>query len=1667
MEELIHLSDQSNLPLSSNQKRLWILYHQDKLNPAYNIQLTYHLEGRIDPEVFRKSLGILFERQHTMFSVFRHNDGYPYIEILPRQVELELKDFSTYPVQSRREEILSFTGEDSRKPFDIEIGPLYKLYLMKEDENSYFFHATVHHLIFDGLSRRIFVLEFSRIYTNLIRGKDISLKPLRYYSYDCAEAEKKPLASEKEKELVDFWKEYLKDCPPELKFPYDFPRKNEPTGFGCREHFIISDEYSKKLREVSKETNTSLFNTVLSLLGIVLRKYTGENNVCVGIPVSNRRSCFSFEVFGLFVNTIVVKLPQDDETNFRDHIINTKESFDNSIQHSELSFDKIVGAVSPERNPGINPFFQVSLSWINNLTIPMDLGGIKGRRTTVKNGVSPFDISFYMWEEDGHIEGEIEYNTDILKQETILRLKDHLLILIGNLLENNNLPVSSASMLSEEDLKMISSVNANTTDYPKDKTIIQLFEKNARLYPDKPALVFKENSLTYRQLNERTNQLARVLRNSNVRANDPVGILVDRSVDMIVGIFGILKAGGAYVPLDPEYPEFRKNFIIKDSGCKILVTQDKYLAETTEEIAKISMDSSSSYHNDKSNIECVNGSSDLAYIIYTSGTTGVPKGSLIPQQGVVRLVCNTNYVDFTFQDRVLQSTSIVFDASTVGIFGALLNGATLYVVDKETILNPDILGDELAKNNITMTDFPTAVFTQIAELRADIFHKLRTILIGGDALSAPHVNKVRKHNPKITVINEYGPTENSCNSTAYQVDRDFDNNIPIGKPISNSTAYIFDKNMNYQPIGIIGELYVGGDGLSKGYLNRDDLNKTCFIEHPYLPGKRLYKTGDLARWLPDWNIEFHGRIDNQLKIRGFRVELGEIESVILGIDGIIETVIKPIKIEEGDYKLIAFLNVPETFKMDSKEIGSLVKEKLPSYMVPSAYKLMNGFPKTVNGKIDRKALEYDLQELKNKSTDENYPLTITERIIHGIWCEALKTKDISTIDNFFEIGGNSLQAIRLINKIKEEFGFTLTFKAFISNPTIIQLANYIDSQSQTKKKTIELVHLTETTNLPLTFNQKRLWLISKLQSDIASYIIPNTFKFSGTVNVELFKKSIEVLFNRHQILFSLIREKNSEPYCDIVKSEVNLSYNDYSGLPDDEKASKVDEIFKGDLRKAFNLENGPLFRLYLIKTGSDKYFFRISIHHIVFDGWSWSVLANDLNKIYNSLLSGNEIELEPLYYQQYDFAQWEKSYAGSEQETESISFWKENLEGSNPILNFPFDFQRTEEPSGRGGYESFKLSKGLSEKLRQISKSEGSSLFATMLSAFGLQMQKYSGEDDINIGLPIAYRPHSKLENIFGMFVNTVVVRLKYEKESSFRNIVRQTNDAAMNAIAHQDLPFEKVVEIVNPERSSNANPLFQVAFDWMNDLDQPLILEGINSERVTRKDRASIFDITFYMRENAGQIEGGIEYNIDILKRETIIRLRDNFVQLVQSVVEYPDQAISEISIISKEEKRYLLETLNDTKADYPKDKTIVDLFEQQVEQTPKNIAVVFEDTEMTYEELNMLSNQMGDYLRLNYYIKPDDLVGIKLERSEWMIVAIMGVLKSGGAYVPIDPDYPKERIDFMVNDSACKVLIDDKELDQFIKTHKRYSQKNLLVGLKPNNLMYCIYTSGSTGNP
>jgi len=666
---------------------------------------------------------------------------------------------------------------------------------------------------------------------------------------------------------IFYWKCQLEDCSPVLNFPYDYPKIKNSTGCREKEPISFSSELSSQLRQISINEGVSKFSALLTTFGILMHKYSGDQDLNIVISVENQSPSSMQSTAGGIDNMVVIRFRFDEFISFRNLLKTTNECILEANTHQDLSYGKIVEIGNPERNGNTDTVFTVAFSCDDYSTVSQSSKDVKSNIVSFHEGAEAFNINCAMHDIGDRIDGEIEYNSDLLNRSTIIRLRENYISLVANLVSDYERSIASIPLISEEERIRVLGFNDTSTPYPGEKTIAQLFEEQVEMHSNKIAVVYKQDYLTYDQLNRRSNQLARKLKGLGIERNSAVGLLVDKSLDLIVGILGILKAGGAYLPIDTEYPAERINFMIRDSDCKVLLTQNKYLGLPFPDVEKIFLDSSESYLPDENNMETEVTSDDLAYILYTSGTTGKPKGSMIRHKSVVRLIRNTNYIDLTSEDRILLTGAIVFDAATFEIWGAILNGGSLYIPDKEEVLDPSLLADLLSKHQITTLLLTSALFAQIAEFRTDIFRKVKYLLVGGDVLPPQHINKVRRDNPELIVINGYGPTENATFTTCYHIESDFDVSIPIGKPISNTTVYIFDSYLNLQPVGVIGEIFTGGEGLSVGYLNNDELSKASFIEHPFLPGEKLYRTGDYGRWLADGNIEFHGRIDNQIKIR--------------------------------------------------------------------------------------------------------------------------------------------------------------------------------------------------------------------------------------------------------------------------------------------------------------------------------------------------------------------------------------------------------------------------------------------------------------------------------------------------------------------------------------------------------------------------------------------------------------------------------------------------------------------------------------------------------------------------------------------------------------------------------------------------------------------------------
>lgn len=847
---------------------------------------------------------------------------------------------------------------------------------------------------------------------------------------------------DKKKEAFDraylFWEEQLSGINPVTSFAYDRARRQDSQNVIKRKAFALSVQLTEKLISRCDHEKTTLYQVLLSAFSLMVNHYSGESDYCIGTAYSKKENKIEENIFGLVTNILPIRYKTEGVKTFKDLVSNTNSGVSKATANQIIPFNTLIEIANAENDSNYNPVFQIAFLWQSFME--SDVALLEGK---IGNTKSPLDLVFSMAEENGVIKGIIYYNSDLLFDESINRIVSNFEFLIVNLELGFDKPLQSIPYINPIELEKITKFNGERSDYPKNDSIIDLFNEQVKKFPDLLAVKYRETTYTYTQLNEKSNQLAHTIKNYVKENNEPIGLLCAKSSEMVVAILAILKVNGSYVPIDRDYPTERINHILQDAKCNVLLFQNDKVKLDKEDLVSIDINDEKNYSNNTENLDIKISADDVAYIMFTSGTTGQPKGSMIMHKSVNRLVRNTNYISLDYTDRILLTGSVVFDATTFEIWGALLNGGQLYIIDKEVLLSPDKLGKELVTNQITTMWLTSPLFTQLAEIRSEIFRGLKYLLVGGDVLSPSHINKVRNENPRLTVINGYGPTENTTFSTCFKIDKDYNDNIPIGYPISNSTALILDKYFCPVPIGATGELFVGGDGLSKGYLNRPKLNAEKFITDPNNPEQQLFRTGDYVKWLEDGKIEFHGRIDNQLKIRGFRVELGEIESALIDIDHIVEAVIKVYRIKPNDIKLIAFIQVKKGEKFSAENMRLELHQRLPLYMIPDDYVVMDELPKTINGKIDKKGLDFDLNKLLNKSVWNDPEMTPIQQKIYNIWRKTIQNNSIGITDNFFAIGGTSLLVLGVVDDMEKEFGVKVELIHFFENPTIANLENLI------------------------------------------------------------------------------------------------------------------------------------------------------------------------------------------------------------------------------------------------------------------------------------------------------------------------------------------------------------------------------------------------------------------------------------------------------------------------------------------------------------------------------------------------------------------------------------------------------------------------------------------------
>jgi amino acid adenylation domain-containing protein len=1654
----------ASYPLSFAQYRLWFLHQLEPQSVAYNLRVAIRLKGRLDVQSLERALSELVRRHESLRTRFAVEACQP-VQVISSET-----DFTVARLSITEAEVMSFIEKEANQPFDLQAGSLFRASLLRVDAEEHVLVLLLHHIISDGWSAGVLFRELGTLYAAYAAGEESPLAELPVQYADYAVWQRENLSGEVLNAQVEYWRERLAGAAPVLELPADRVRPAVQSYRGATVPFEVSREVSEGLKALSRREGVTLFMTLLAAFKVLLYRYTGQADIVVGSPIAGRTRAEVENLIGFFVNTLVLRTDLSGGPSFRELLGRVRETALGAYAHQDVPFEKLVEELQPERDLSRSPLFQVMFALQNAPREELQLKDLKLSFIKSANEVAKFDLSLFMFETEQAVKGIISYNADLFEAATIERMVAHFQVLLEAILIDPQQSVSQLPLLREaESRQLLVDWNQTHVSYPAHSSIHELFEQQVERTPEAIALICEEQSLTYAELNRRANQLAYQLQALGVGPEVLVGILMERSVEMVVSVLAALKAGGAYVPIDPQYPAERISFMLADTAVPVLLTQ-RSLAHTlpSHDAHVLCVDELSPASEDAPNPEAGVTRSNLAYVIYTSGSTGRSKGVAVEHRQLLNYVqAVSDELDLPARGSFATVSTFAADLAHTMIYPALMRGGCLHLITEARAADPKLLGQYFAAHQIDCLKIvPSHLAALLADVTAGVALPQQRLVLGGEESKWWLIERIDELSPaQCVVYNHYGPTEATVGVLTWRVEREKQqrSGVPLGRPLGNVRAYVVDKDFQPVPVGVTGELLIGGAGVARGYLQRPELTAERFIPDPFGgEGGRLYRTGDLVRYLADGEIEFLGRVDNQVKVRGFRIELGEIEAVL-------QSVVKEAVVVVREDVLVAYVVGTD---LPTKELRAQLKLRLPEYMVPSAFVLLDELPLTANGKVDRKALPAPATDLS--ATSYVAPRTPVEEMLCGIWAEVLGVRGVGVDANFFEVGGHSLKATQVISRIRESFRVQLPLRTIFEAPSIETLAANVERALRAGERLTEspLRRVSRETAIPLSLAQQRLWFLHELEPESAAYNIVRGLRLQGRLKVAALEAALAELMRRHEVLRTMIGFEQGQP-VQIISAPASYS------LPVVEVAD-VDGVLAEEGRRVFDLRRGPLLRVKLLRVSEQEHVLVLAMHHIISDGWSAGVFFRELSALYAAYAAGEESPLQELPIQYADYAVWQRGWLQGEVLEQQLTYWRERLTGAAPMLELPADRVRPAVQSYRGAVARFEVSREVSEGLKALSQREGVTLFMTLLAAFKVLLYRYTGQADMVVGSPIAGRTRAEVENLIGFFVNTLVLRTDLSGGPSFRELLGRVRETALGAYAHQDVPFERLVEELQPERDLSRSPLFQVMFALQNAPQKSLQLEGLTLSYLKTESRVAKFDLLLFMADSADGIKGALEYNTDLFEPATIERLLSHFRILLEAIVAQPERAVTELPLLSDAERRQLLVEWNETDVEAGTDSCIHHMFEEQVVRTPLATALVFGKERLTYAELNQRANQLAHHLQ-SLGVGPEVLVAILMERSLEMVVSLLAVLKAGGAYVPLDPQYPAERIAFMLCDTSAPVLLTQQRLLESLPAHEAQvvcvdriwprlateKTTNPESSVTSFNLAYVIYTSGSTGRP
>ncbi len=1707
------LGERDGAPLSFAQERLCFL---DQFQPgsAYNLCRAYRLRGRLDIERLSGALHEIVRRHEILRAVFSLDDGQPVQRATAAEdFRIRRVDLRAWPVKQRAARSQRILDDEPRRVFNLATGPLFGVTLIGLENQLHILLISAHQIIFDGASLEILYRELEALYR---RGAEDELTELTHRYGDYAEWQRQALANERSQAPLAYWKGRLSGAPPALDLPADRRRPATPSSRGARRSIVISPKLTAALKKLSRSAATTLFVTLMAAFKILLYRYSGQADIVVGYPRANRDRTEFQGLIGCFVDMLPLRSDFAGAPPFRELLARVRAGFAADQAHRDVPFERIVDALHGQRDLSRNPIFQVMFGFQHNAG-DLHLPGLTCAPIELATASAKFDLTLSLAEKDGALNGFFEYSSDLFAGGTIDRMAKHFRNLLKAIVADPDKPINALALLSAaERRQLLVEWNDTQAKYPRRRTVVELFEAQAKRTPNAIAVVFGNRQLRYRELNLRANRLAHYLKKFAIGREDRVAICLDRSIEMVIALLAVLKAGAAYVPLDPEYPLERLAFILDDAQASILISQKRVAedrglrigdGESPRKVILLDRDrqkiGKQRAVNSKSKIQ----PRYLAYVIYTSGSTGQPKGVEIEHGSLVNcLLSMRRQLNVSQRDVWLAVTTISFDIAAAELLVPLISGAKLVIASRDEARDGERLARRLAKPAATLMQATPSSWRLLLEAGWQGAVNL-TMLLGGEALPRQLADRLITRGKALW--NFYGPTETTIWSMSYRVDSG-EGPVPIGRPLANTEIYLLDDRLQPAPIGVPGEIFIGGAGVARGYSKLPALTAEKFIDNPFHEhaDSRLYRTGDIGKYLPSGDIEFLGRSDNQVKIRGHRIELGEIEAA-LGRNPLVRQCVVVAHSASADSKLqisnfksqspvsdaqlVAYVVPSALNPIDAAELQNFLRQTLPEFMVPAQFSVLEALPLTPNGKIDRKVLPPPDGGTPSVARRFVAPRSEVEELVAQLWRDVLGVDEISVYDNFFDLGGHSLLATRVAARLCANFNIELPLRQLFELPTLAALALHVADLRRTQNglASAPIVVLPRHGDLPLSSAQLRLWFLHQLEPESGAYNIPAAYRIHGRLDVAALASALNAMIARHESLRTAIVETKGQPAQRILpEAEMQLSVLDFSECATDQADEEVLRLIAADARMPYDLARAPLVRAKLLRLADDEHVLLLNFHHIIVDASALVDFYRELALLYESCAKGSAISLPALPVQFADYAIWQQAWLGSAAAEAQLAYWKRQLGGSLTPLDLSADWARTALASYRGARVVQRLPRELTAALKELSRRQGATLFMTLLAAFDILLARLAGREDIVVGSTIAGRNRPELDGVVGFFINALALRSDLSGRPSFSALLKRVRDVCLEGYAHQELPFDKVVEALNPERDLSRNPLFQVMFNMNDASERTLKLIDCRTEKISQSEPAAKFDIVLYAPEINGSIELAMVYNAELFSAERVTIYMEQLSALLDQIVAAPEQTIDRYSLRTTSTERILPDPVLPL-GDQWQGK-VAALVSEQAKARPHALALLDDSGDWNYAEIDGLSDQLANCLD-GHGIDKGDVVAIHGQRNASLAIALLGVLKAGAVFVVLDPAYPTARLlDYLriakpkawlqlagavelpdelgtflaASGLRCRLNLPTAK-DEIADALASYESTAPEISIGADDPAYIAFTSGSTGQP